>query len=644
MLLPLMASLALAAPTVDGIPLDVAQGIWQIEIFRLPAPTLRSWLEDPDPLIRARAVRALGRLRDGEKAPALLGRVLTDTDARVRAEAAFAAGQTPNTGKLLVERWAKETDPSVRDALAVALGKQGGPESVKLLTDALGSAQAAAAAEGLGRLGIRKIDGAATETVARALLDHLGQAGLAPAHSHVAWALARMGLGSLSAETVARLARVATSDPDAAVRAWAVRAWAGAASGDERTSTLRQLMGDESAGVRIAAVRAVAKACPTGAVPVAEHLLADPDESVRIEAITALGTCPATAAGPLLRPLLASSDPLVAATALRAAVAAGTLDGPLEPWTGPDKPLLVRVAAAESLKDPDLLVKLARTAVEPPLRSAAAGALLAAEAPRLSDLLSLVAADDPLIAQAAADKLKEKPDPTAEKPLVDRLARGDLQAPEALSFVQALAAVYGTGTITHPAPGAAKALKPWLGLPDLGADATKIAAVLQLPVPEADHPTLRLPPLEEVLAIRSARILTAEGEIRVTLDPVEAPYTVWNFARLADQGYFDGIVFHRVVPDFVIQAGDPRGDGWGGPGYDIPDEINRLPYEPGALGMALSGPDTGGSQWFVTLSPQPHLEGTYTVFGRVTYGMRNAWAIQQGERIEKITIERVPWR
>ena len=110
---------------------------------------------------------------------------------------------------------------------------------------------------------------------------------------------------------------------------------------------------------------------------------------------------------------------------------------------------------------------------------------------------------------------------------------------------------------------------------------------------------------------------------------------------MAEQGYYDGVRFHRVVPDFVIQAGDPRGDGWGGPGWEIPDEINTLPYDEGAVGMALSGPDTGGGQWFITLSPQPHLEGTYTVFGHVTYGQRSANAINQGARIEHIAIERI---
>ena len=119
---------------------------------------------------------------------------------------------------------------------------------------------------------------------------------------------------------------------------------------------------------------------------------------------------------------------------------------------------------------------------------------------------------------------------------------------------------------------------------------------------------------------------------------MRAPRTVENFARLARSGYFDGIAFHRVVPDFVIQDGCPRGDGWGGPGYAIPCEYNDRPYEEGTVGMALSGKDTGGSQWFVTLAPAPRLDGRYTAFGVVTSGMDVVERIMPGDRILRVTV------
>jgi cyclophilin family peptidyl-prolyl cis-trans isomerase len=131
-------------------------------------------------------------------------------------------------------------------------------------------------------------------------------------------------------------------------------------------------------------------------------------------------------------------------------------------------------------------------------------------------------------------------------------------------------------------------------------------------------------------------VRTNRGVFRLRLDCPRAPRTCLNLLDLAAQHFYDGLLFHRVVPDFVIQAGDPRGDGYGGPGYVLGDEINRLRYRRGILGMALAGPDTGGSQFFITLSPQPHLDGGYTAFGEVIAGAEVLDAIQAGDRIESI--------
>jgi cyclophilin family peptidyl-prolyl cis-trans isomerase/HEAT repeat protein len=138
---------------------------------------------------------------------------------------------------------------------------------------------------------------------------------------------------------------------------------------------------------------------------------------------------------------------------------------------------------------------------------------------------------------------------------------------------------------------------------------------------------------------RSARVVTNRGTLVLELFSADAPITVDNFAALARRGYFDGQTFHRVVPNFVVQAGDPRGDGNGGPGYAIRDELNPHRYGRGTLGMALSGPNTGGSQFFVTHSAQPHLDGGYTVFGRLRDGGGVLDRIVQGDRIVRITIQ-----
>ncbi len=137
----------------------------------------------------------------------------------------------------------------------------------------------------------------------------------------------------------------------------------------------------------------------------------------------------------------------------------------------------------------------------------------------------------------------------------------------------------------------------------------------------------------------SAVLTTEKGSFTIVFDPEEAPLTVDNWVKLSRSGYFNGLEVHRVVPNFVKQDGDPRGDGNGGPGWSIRCELNTLPFDRGAVGMALSGKDTGGSQWFVTHSPQPHLDGGYTVFGHVNEtDMKVVDNIVRGDKILKVVI------
>ena len=136
----------------------------------------------------------------------------------------------------------------------------------------------------------------------------------------------------------------------------------------------------------------------------------------------------------------------------------------------------------------------------------------------------------------------------------------------------------------------------------------------------------------------TATLVTSRGSFTIQFQPEDAPLTVDNFVQLAKRGYFNGQTIPRVVPNFVIQTGDPRGDQNGGPGYQIRCEINQALFERAAVGMALSGKDTGGSQWFVTHSPQPHLDGGYTVFGRVIRGMDVVDRIARGDVIKRVVV------
>ena len=140
-----------------------------------------------------------------------------------------------------------------------------------------------------------------------------------------------------------------------------------------------------------------------------------------------------------------------------------------------------------------------------------------------------------------------------------------------------------------------------------------------------------------------ALLETEKGHIELELYPQHAPVTVNNFVFLARQGFYDDVVFHRVIRDFMIQGGDPTGTGRGGPGYTFQDELEENPmvHETGVISMANAGPNTNGSQFFITHKPQPHLNGKHTVFGRVIHGMDVVYDIEQGDTIENVTISKV---
>ncbi len=138
--------------------------------------------------------------------------------------------------------------------------------------------------------------------------------------------------------------------------------------------------------------------------------------------------------------------------------------------------------------------------------------------------------------------------------------------------------------------------------------------------------------------MKKAIIETDKGDIVLELFEKDAPNTVANFEKLINKGFYNGLTFHRVIPDFMIQGGCPKGNGTGGPGYKIKCEINSRKHTKGALSMAHAGKDTGGSQFFITHSPQPHLDGVHTVFGQVIEGMDVVNKIKQGDVMRKVRV------
>jgi peptidylprolyl isomerase/peptidyl-prolyl cis-trans isomerase B (cyclophilin B) len=146
---------------------------------------------------------------------------------------------------------------------------------------------------------------------------------------------------------------------------------------------------------------------------------------------------------------------------------------------------------------------------------------------------------------------------------------------------------------------------------------------------------------EEAALEDVAVIQTSKGAIAFKFFPEDAPVTVENFKKLSSEGFYKGLTFHRVVDNFVIQGGDPKGDGTGGPGYTIQDEFNARPHLEGTVAMARSSePNSAGSQFYICLAPAPQLDGKYTVFGQVIEGLEVIHKIRKGDVIETVTIEK----
>ncbi|WP_228565779.1 MULTISPECIES: peptidylprolyl isomerase, partial [unclassified Myxococcus] len=245
----------------------------------------------------------------------------------------------------------------------------------------------------------------------------------------------------------------------------------------------------------------------------------------------------------------------------------------------------------------------------------------------------LIEGEDEVVAGAAAATAGVLKD-AAALPAVEALAARVPQTPGDLAepVAGALVALQG--------PAAEPRMREWLMHPHANVRRVAAQALTQLTGQRVRSARVELPAntFRPVAAPARAGLVlrTDKGDITVRLDVDEAPLTSGNLHSLARKGYFNAVTFHRVVPDFVAQGGDPRGDGEGGPGYSIRCEMTRRLYGRGTLGMALAGKDTGGSQFFFTHAPQPHLDGRYTAFGEVVSGMDVVDALLEGDVIREV--------
>jgi cyclophilin family peptidyl-prolyl cis-trans isomerase/HEAT repeat protein len=655
----LLAAVIAAAPSLAAAVERVdEQAILLIEAQRLPPMALDDFVRSDNAATRVRAARALGRLRDSDSIPAL-DELARDTEVSVRAEAAWALGQSPGSERSILAHLTTETDPTVRPLLIEALGRQAEVAGLRTLVDALHQKvtfphtpdEARAAAQALGHVALRNRDALTRPDTIAELAQQLHRFDRDTRRA-AAFALARLRPERVNPDTAEQLLDRARTEPDAVTQAFLVRAIASIDDlGPRRDQVYSLTARDPSPSVRIATARAAAASGWSGVTT----LLSDPDTHVRHVAIEAVGAMPSLDRAALLLPIVQAGDTLDAAedlmttenprlldaaVALEALASAELLPDPA-PWLAPNRPTRIRAAAVGALFGELRLLRLALEDNEAPVRTAAAMQLVEVE-PSTDILVQALSASDTMVAAIAAEALAERKSADTEEPLIAAVT--DALDADLLAYgLGALAALYtGDPPAVSKVPSAAVDLARLNSSHDhsrvLAACRDILRAANEAVPPDWHH--LVTVPYPDVLDILSARVQTDRGEFIIDLKPELAPVTVWNFAKLADDGWYDGVLWHRVVPDFVVQTGDPRGDGTGGPSWTLPDEINRLSYDEGVVGMAHAGADTAGSQWFVTLSPQPHLDGTYTAFGRVVRGMQVVDTLQPSDRIRSVIIER----
>jgi cyclophilin family peptidyl-prolyl cis-trans isomerase len=398
-------------------------------------------------------------------------------------------------------------------------------------------------------------------------------------------ALAASGTASVAPALIKILG---DSSVDPTTRMEAMTAF-GAVAGPSHLGVLLDLLSDPVPSVRAGAMRALARVDGDSFILALAGLDPDADWTVRVAQAQALGTLPSDRGFPRLRTMLTDADHRVVPAVL-AALAASKAPGA--------ERILV-----DHLKAGDFVVRSAA--------ATALGELNAVQAvPALVDAYRSAKDETTYVARAAALSALSRVDRQAARPLLEEALKDRDWAVR----VRAAALLKEQGVTTSTAD-------------------TMRPATPGRPVDDPEWRRIVMPQYAPIAFIETSR-----GTIEVELAIVDAPLTVQNFVTLARKGFFNGVAIHRVVPDFVVQDGDPRGDGEGGPGYTIRDEINQRPYLSGTVGMALDWEDTGGSQFFVTHSPQPHLDARYTVFGQVVNGMDVVDQILPSDVIKRVRI------
>lgn len=639
-----LAALAALSACSGGDPEDDLHNIRRWEDTRTCTDSLAHQLRSGSAVVRPVAARAMGRIGDPAAVGPLTAAMREDSRAEVRREAAFALGILGDKDALvaLTARLEAEEDleATAQCALAIArIGHEGSATFLLPLLDSPHPRLREAACEGLALLAdststvalIAATDDPVESVAWRAAyaLEKIpGEAqvprlmGLSSSSSVWLRCVAVRSLGRLEAKrAVGRLAEMCESESSAPLR---IRLADALGRIGETTppvfDAMRSLLADPDFGVRTAALTATARLEARELLPEILDLREDPSVDVRAAAYEAAGACLDGRSLDVLRPGLEDSSAIVVQTCLR--------------------------QIGESRDDESLamLVAVFDTANTLATRLAAIEGLAAAgERAPVTALRGALNDPSPFVASVAVRALAADP---SEETLVAILEA--CERPDDASGDLRLAAFESLGA--HADARAIPVLRKTLDESgDLRLRVTARDALEEILDPSA---AALLPEHDELLAevrphVRStaqppvvtrsdARQLilqTDRGRIVIDLFGDDAPQMVESFARLAESGFFDGLNFHRVVPDFVIQGGDPTGTGWGDAGYTLRSEWSPRSYERGTVGIAHSGKDTGSCQLFVAKSPQLHLDAHYTIFGEVVIGMEVVDQIQRGDRM-----------
>jgi HEAT repeat protein/cyclophilin family peptidyl-prolyl cis-trans isomerase len=648
------------APVVPPPPPPVRGQRAPVLVAPPPPPDLVRMLGDSEARVRRRAALAIGRvgLRDGV---APLVPVLADPDPEVRQMAAFALGligAAEARGPLVAALG--DPSPLVKGSAAEALGLIGDRSAA----DAVGAMAAAILQSGaLAQVPDEAAD-AARDTPAAAFrlalyalvrlnaYPQLASVVLDGAQPRLRWWPVAYALQRLEDPRALPALLTLAKDPHPYTRAFAVRGL-GALRDRAAVPLLVPLVDGGERSVAVQAIRALGRIGDPAAAPALLKLVADQkaDPHLRLEAVAAAGTVKADGVIDILLDIVGDPSPPVRAAALRS-LAQLDAENFITVLSGldPDPHWSVRAALAGVLGTLPPEIGLPRLQsmlddADERVIGAVITALAAVKAPDAgATLLARLEAGDPVIRATAAAAIARLKVPGGPPALAQayRAAQRDstyVARGAALDAIAEYGAEAATPVLTEALADADWAVRVRAAMLLERFDPATDAALRIRPAPTTlppaayDAPHVGNPPVSTQVFIDTDR-----GSIQVELAVLDAPLTIDAFVSLARKGFFDGVTFHRVVPDFVIQGGDPRGDGEGGPGFTIRDELSQRPYLRGVVGIALDWEETGGSQFFITHSPQPHLDARYTVIGRVLSGMEIVDRIQVGDVIRRVRV------